>query len=234
MENGRANGRVNDNLRTGSELALLLASASPRRRSLLQQAGLEPIVSPVDLDETPVAGESPAAMVARLALAKARAARRRFDEGEVVLAADTTVVDRGNVLGKPSNINEAVDMLMGLRGRQHEVITALALIRRADGKEIVNATRTWVEMRSYTKEEAERYAAGGSPLDKAGGYGIQDQGFHPVDLDSMDGCFTNVMGLPLCTLEAALTELDVPVSVDLTAACLSYHPHKTPAEQVVP
>jgi septum formation protein len=234
MGNGRANGRDHDQAASGHRLALVLASASPRRRELLERAGLQPIVRPVDLDETPVAGESAAAMVKRLALAKARAVSRRFEVGDFVLAADTTVVDRGVVLGKPADEDEAVEMLMGLRGRQHEVITALALIRRHDGEGIVRLTRTGVEMRAYSRVEVERYAAGGSPLDKAGGYGIQDQGFHPVDLERMDGCFTNVMGLPLCTLDAALADLGEPTGVDLTAACMAYHEHEIPAEQVAP
>lgn len=233
MRNGRTNGRDDHKPTERHELSLLLASASPRRRSLLQRAGLDPIVKPVDLDETPLSGESPAAMVRRLALAKARAARRRFEQGDVILAADTTVVDHGSVLGKPADTDEAVEMLMDLRGRPHEVISALALIQRADGREIVRATRTAVEMRPFSRAEAERYAAGGSPLDKAGGYGIQDESFQPVDLDRMEGCFTNVMGLPLCTLDEALAELGVAVRADLTASCMSYHRHATPAEQVL-
>lgn len=234
MGNGRSNGRERHSLKQGADPQLLLASASPRRRKLLQDAGLEPIVRPIDLDETPLEGESAAAMVQRLALAKARAAHHRFRAGDVILAADTTVIDRGKVLGKPANEGEAVEMLMTLAGRQHQVITALALIRRADGQELAVATRTEVPMRPYTRAEAKRYAAGGSPLDKAGGYGIQDLGFQPVDLERMDDCFTNVMGLPLCTLDRALAELGVPVAVDLTAACLEVHQHPTPAEVVAP
>lgn len=232
MGNGHSNGRKSHDLTHSGELHVLLASASPRRRALLREAGLEPIVRPVDLDETPHEDESAEAMVQRLALAKARAAQRRFEDGDVILAADTTVIDRGEVLGKPADEHEALEMLMELAGREHQVVTALALIRRADGMELNVATRTVVPMRSYSRAEAEGYAASGSPLDKAGGYGIQDFGFQPVDLERMDGCFTNVMGLPLCTLDQALTELGMPAAVDLTAACMSHHGHEIPAEVV--
>jgi septum formation protein len=228
----RSNGSVRNRAGMGGP-TLLLASRSPRRRTLLTQAGIDPIVWPVDLDETPLPGETPVEMVCRLAEAKARAALARTEAGRVVLAADTAVIDRGAWLGKPADEAEAVEMLMDLSGRSHEVVTALSVIRRRDGRQRLRAVRTDVRMRAYSRAEAAAYAAGGSPLDKAGGYGIQDRSFHPVDLARMDGCFTNVMGLPLCALGEALHALGVDPGADLTAACLEYHPHDTPAAEAV-
>lgn len=204
---------------------LLLASGSPRRRKLLERAGLNPTVKPARVDERPLEGEAAVAMVRRLAQRKARAALAETDRGEMVLAADTAVVDRGRILGKPEDEDHAVAMLMGLEGREHDVLTALALIERRSGEERVRVARSRLRMRNYTRSEAEAYVAGGSPLDKAGGYGIQDEGFRPVDMDDFEDCFTNVMGLPLCTLGAMLDDLGRRPGADLVEACMSYSPH---------
>lgn len=204
---------------------LVLASGSPRRRQLLVGAGLNPDVRPATVDERPLEGESAEAMVRRLAVRKARAALAETDQGELILAADTAVVDRGQILGKPEDEKHAVTMLWGLKGRQHEVLTALALIERRSGEELVRVARSRLRMRGYTRSEIEAYVAGGSPMDKAGGYGIQDDDFQPVNMDDFEDCFTNVMGLPLCTLEAMLKELGWRPEADLVEACFSYSPH---------
>ena len=212
---------------------ILLASGSPRRRDLLQSAGLAPVVKPVDLDESVYEGESGSAMVRRLALEKARSAADRYEEGKVVLAADTTVVHQGRILLKPESREEAVQMLLSLQEGQHEVLTALALIERGSGRELVRLTRSQLEMRDYTRTEVEEYVAGGSPLDKAGAYGIQDEGFDPVNLDEFEDCFTNVMGLPLCTLSLMLEELGWATEQDLVQACFDHRPHRLPVHEDV-
>lgn len=211
---------------------ILLASGSPRRRQLLRQAGLEPLISPVDLAEIPLPGETPGAMVERLAAAKAQVAAGETDDGAVILTADTTVVADGQILGKPADAADAVGMLLRLRGRPHQVITAICLLERASGREFVASTQTELHMRWLEAEEIERYVAGGSPLDKAGAYGIQDEDFQPVDMDQFDGCFTNVMGLPLCTVGWALGQLGWDVAPRLTLACFGYRQHELPAWSV--
>lgn len=212
---------------------VVLASGSPRRRNLLQGAGLAPVVHPVDLDESMYDHEPGPAMVRRLALGKARSAADRYDQGRIVLAADTTVVHQGQILLKPENREEAVQMLLRLQEGQHEVLTALALIERSSGRELVRLTRSQLEMRDYTRSEVVEYVAGGSPFDKAGGYGIQDEGFDPVNLDAFEDCFTNVMGLPLCTLSQMLEELGWATEQDLVQACFEHRPHRLPMHEDV-
>ncbi len=210
---------------------LLLASGSPRRRQLMRAAGLQPRVEAVDVDESLIQGEGPAEMVVRLASAKARAARQRFSNRALILAADTTVVFDGRILGKPRDAAEAVRMLMDMRGQEHEVLTALALADTKQGEERVRLSRSRLQLREFSRSEAQAYADGGSPLDKAGAYGIQDDGFNPVDFEAFSDCFTNVMGLPLCTLADMLAELGWKAEMDLTQACFQYAPHALPAAQ---
>lgn len=207
------------------ENGLLLASASPRRRSLLSEAGLVVRLHAVSLAERRQPGEAPSDLAARLARAKARAAGNASDEGLVVVAADTIVVDGDRILGKPRNPQEAREMLLELAGREHRVISGLAVIDRASGEEVVTLTQTELALRRMEPREVAAYVEGGSPLDKAGAYGIQDAVFQPVDMARLRGCFTNVMGLPLCTLERALASLGWNAGVDLTDACFSYHRH---------
>ncbi len=198
--------------------SLILASASPRRQHLLSLAGLTPTILPAEVDETQQAGESPHQLARRLARAKAHAVSEAGSQG-IILAADTIVMDGETVLGKPANPNEAIDMLMSLRGRTHCVATALAVVDSAQGREVVDLCETRVRMRSYRREEVLDYVASGSPLDKAGAYGIQDGEFRPVTRDGIEGCFANVMGLPLCRALAVLSSCGLQVPRDVTAQC---------------
>lgn len=207
------------------ERGLLLASASPRRRRLLSEAGMAPLTHPVSLSERRAPGETPAGMAARLARAKAQAAVAASQEGAVVVAADTIVVDGDRILGKPRSPREARAMLHDLAGREHEVITGLAVIERARGEQVVTVTHTELALRPMNRQEVAAYVEGGSPLDKAGAYGIQDESFEPVDMATIEGCFTNVMGLPLCTLGRALESLGWRLGVDLIEVCFAYHRH---------
>jgi septum formation protein len=194
---------------------LILASASPRRRELLKFLGISFRVVAADVDEQTRPGEVPAGLVTRLAETKALTVARRAvapsglrqdmaqsGDASLVLAADTEVELDGAVLGKPADDDAARAMLLALRGRAHRVLTGLAL---ALGDQIVwsSAVETIVWMRAYTDDEVAGYIASGRPLDKAGAYGIQDGGFRPVA--RIDGCYTNVVGLPLCEVRRALT-----------------------------
>lgn len=171
---------------------LILASASPRRRELLAGLGLSPPVRPVDLDETPLAGEPAADCVLRLARAKAEADAR---PGELVLAADTLVVLDGRILGKPSGPDEARAMLAQLAGRDHLVMTGVAL-RDADARKTAAAVATTrVTLAPLSAARIARYVETGEPLDKAGAYAIQ--GLGALFVERLDGNYSNVVGLPL-------------------------------------
>ncbi|MBN1285811.1 MAG: septum formation protein Maf [Anaerolineae bacterium] len=188
-------------------IPIILASGSPRRRELLTLAGVTGFaVQKADIDETPQPGEDPVAHVMRLSLAKAAAvARFAEDPRTVVIAADTIVVHGGEILGKPASPEDAARMLRRLRGAVHDVHTAVAVQQSI--QYAVEATTTAVTMRAYTGDEIAAYVASGDPMDKAGAYAIQNPGFHPVA--HLEGCYGNVVGLPLCTLARLLAQFDV-------------------------
>ena len=190
---------------SGLQPRLVLASASPRRQRLLAELGLRFDVRPPEADETPLPNETPAAMVDRLARDKALA---RLEAGELVLAADTTVAIDGEILGKPVDAADARRMLAAIAGREHEVFTgvAAAMLDGAGGKRLaVRVARTLVRMRALSAAEIADYVATGEPLDKAGAYAIQELG--SLLVDSIDGNFTNVVGLPLPTVADCLADL---------------------------
>lgn len=195
---------------------LCLGSASPRRSELLRQIGVPHCVRSLDLDETARAGEAPADYVLRLAAAKALAVQAaRIAAGAQslpVLGADTTVTIDGAVLGKPRDAVELAAMFARLGGREHEVLTAVALATRAaDGAPQVRTglSRTRVRFRAVVPGEAEAYWATGEPRDKAGGYGIQ--GLGAVFVESIAGSYSGVVGLPLAETAALLREAGVPL-----------------------
>lgn len=184
-------------------MKLILASASPRRRELLGLLGLNFEVLPPSEEGRPEGRPEEAAR--RLALEKARevAARTgaaRPGSGLLVIGADTVVALGEKILGKPSGPEEAVNMLLRLRGRAHRVITGVALV--GEGKETVFSERTDVYLRWLEREEAEEYVATGEPLDKAGAYAAQGLGARFVL--RVEGCFFNVVGLPLARLYTTL------------------------------
>lgn len=186
---------------------LYLASGSPRRRELLTQIGVPFVPLSVAIDETPAPDETPAAYVERLARGKAAAGLTSLaDRQAVVLGADTTVVLDGRILGKPGERAEALAMLQALGGREHEVLTAVALA--AVGRSAVRVVRSRVAFRPLTSAEAEAYWATGEPLDKAGGYAIQ--GFAAVFVSGLEGSYSAVVGLPLCETAQLLAEFGIP------------------------
>ncbi len=179
----------------------ILASGSPRRREILTALGLTFTVRRPDLEERFVPGESPETAVRRLAEEKADCVAA--EPGDLVLAADTIVVLDGDLLGKPADEHEAIEMLMRLSGRSHDVFTGMAL--RVDGRTVSAAARTGVNFRSLDRAECEEYVATGEPMDKAGAYGIQ--GFGSALVERIDGDFFNVMGLPVPTLLELFTSI---------------------------
>jgi len=196
---------------------LTLASNSPRRRDLIALGGWMFHIRPVDVDETPHPEEPPAEYVLRMAVTKARTAGALLNPGGIAVAADTTVVDNGDILGKPADEREAVEMLWRLRGRTHLVHTAIAVIRKDETEPLTDLCTTEVPMRRYSDEEIFAYVQSGDPLDKAGGYAIQHNGFRPAT--ALDGCYANVVGLPLCHLVRTLAKLNLPSAADVPANC---------------
>lgn len=212
-----------------STTVLTLASSSPRRRELLHLCGWMFNVAPVNIDETPCDGEDPGEYAIRMASEKARAADDVARTGTVILASDTTVADEGAILGKPADAVEAVKMLERLRGRVHQVHSAIAIIQH--GKLTVDLATTNVPMRYYSDDELHRYIASGDPFDKAGGYAIQHRGFRPVE--NMRGCFANVMGLPLCHLVRTLANLNIFTDENVPQVCQNYLDYDCPVYQKV-
>ena len=174
----------------------VLASASPRRAELLAQAGFTFEVDAADVDETPLHVEPPAGYVARVARAKAAAVAPRHQHGAIILAADTTVVVDGGVLGKPEDDADAARMLTVLSGRAHDVLTAVAIRRGAvERLEIVSTQVTFLAL---TPDDIAWYVGTGEPAGKAGAYAIQGRAARFVD--RIEGSWSNVVGLPIATV----------------------------------
>ena len=187
------------------ERPLVLASASPRRAELLTSAGFQFTVEAADVDETERPGESPEAYVVRVARDKARTvAGRRRQPGEVVLAADTTVVAGGEILAKPVDETGAIRMLTLLSGAVHDVFTGVVAI--ADQVEIEEVVRTRVHLRPVTREEISWYVASGEPMGKAGAYGIQGRAARFID--RIEGSWSAVVGLPVAAVHRLLRAVE--------------------------
>ncbi len=173
-------------------MKVILASASPRRRELLEAAGMVCEVDAVDVDESRVPGEAPAAYVARVAQLKAAVGAARHPR-RVVIAADTAVIVDDEVLGKPENDQDAARMLRRLSGRTHDVLTAVAVA--AAGHMVVDVEATTVWMDALSSDDIAAYVRSGEPRDKAGAYGIQ--GLASQFIPRIEGSYTNVVGLPV-------------------------------------
>ncbi len=200
---------------------LILASNSPRRKQLITAAGWAFRVLPSQIDERPLPKESPGDYVLRLAREKAWTSFLQLSEaertGNLVLAADTAVVDNEAILGKPATSAEAETMLRLLRGRTHQVFTALALFDTETLKWYQDLCVTQVTLRAYTDNEIIDYIASGDPFDKAGGYAIQHSAFRPVA--KLQGCAANVMGLPVCHLNRLMEKCGQPATNQPWQAC---------------
>jgi len=222
---------------------LVLASNSPRRKKLLGFGGWGFSVLSAPVDESAQAGESAESYVLRLAESKARAASHlaEYDNqvGALIIAADTAVVQRAaidvtaneylcvnndceqifqeTILGKPAEPEEAEVMLRTLRGRTHQVYSGVAILCTENWSLHREICVTDVPMRDYSDDEMLVYIQSGDPLDKAGAYAIQHPGFHPVE--SLDGCYANVMGLPVCHLTRLLIELGIHPATKVSEVC---------------
>jgi MAF protein len=213
---------------------IVLASGSPRRRELVALLGLPFEVIPADVDESLLPGEDPAAMVVRLSQAKAQAAQPTIQPSNhptILLSADTTVSLDGEILAKPADAVEARSMLTRLRGRSHQVFTAITLVNLITGRLVTDLASTEVPMRDYSDEEMEAYIASGDPFDKAGGYAIQHDGFNPVS--GLRGCYASVVGLPLCHVTRSLRALGVDPPADVPAACQAHLNYECPVFQAI-
>ncbi|MBV6750064.1 Maf-like protein [Pseudomonas chlororaphis] len=191
--------------------SLYLASGSPRRRELLTQIGVPFSVISAEINETPLPDESPLAYVERLARGKAAAGRARLGAGQAaagtcVLGADTAVVLDGRILGKPVDEADALAMLLALSDREHEVLTAIAVL---DGERCESrVVRSLVKFRAIHPEEAHLYWSSGEPRDKAGAYAIQ--GLAAVFVVGLNGSYSAVVGLPVCETAELLGHFGIP------------------------
>ena len=208
---------------------LILASNSPRRRQLLALAGWTFNVSAAHVDESQLPNESPADYVLRLAEKKARAAKA--DADQIILAADTAVVDGTDILGKPKDNADAVAMLTRLRGHTHQVYSGIALLRLSDGLLLKDLCITDVPMRDYTDDEIHAYVATGDPLDKAGAYAIQHPQFSPVA--RMDGCYASVMGLPMCHVILQSRKMNIQLNTVFFAGCETLLEYQCPVSDLI-
>ena len=187
-------------------MSIILASASPRRRELLEMLGLEFQVVPAH-DELDAAGLSPKEAVAKIALGKALEVAAKCSCEDIVIAADTLVCVDGDLLGKPQNRQQAFEMLKMLSGREHQVFTGIAAVH--NGKNISDAEMTYVRFCEMSDDDIWSYIDTGEPMDKAGAYGIQGKG--AVFIEGITGDYFNVMGLPLHRLHSMLRDFGCPV-----------------------
>lgn len=206
---------------------LVLASHSPRRRELLQLLERPFDIVAADVDESPQRHETAVQLAIRLSETKARCADIDDRRKAVVVACDTVVaLDKAagepRILGKPRDTGEATEMLRSLRGQSHVVHSAVTTLGPT-GQATTQLVSTRLTMRRYTERELAEYVATGDPLDKAGAYAIQHRGFHPVE--TIDGCYANVMGLPLCHLALSLRHLGCPPATNVPTGCQAYTGH---------
>lgn len=196
-----------------TSINLILASASPRRAELLSQIGVQYSVCSADIDESVLPEESPSEYVGRLAQEKAKAILSAHVDN-VVIAADTSVVLNGQILGKPENKDHAVDILQSLSGRVHDVYTGVAVCQMQQGEieVLTEVIKTQVAFFPLALEQIQRYVATAEPMDKAGAYGIQGKG--AVFVESIEGSYSNVVGLPLAQTAQMLAKFNVPIWQD--------------------
>lgn len=189
-------------------LDLILASASPRRKILLEALGLTFRVIPADFEEDGRGGQAPEVLAAALAKGKAMAVAKDHPES-LVIGADTIVVLNGEVLGKPKDRDDAVSMLKKLSGNTHSVLTGVCIARTSDALQLTAVECTKVTFGDLASEQIDRYVATGEPMDKAGAYGIQEKGATLVR--RIEGCYFNVVGLPLFRLARMLDAVGIQI-----------------------
>lgn len=190
----------------------VLASASPRRKELLEKMGLQFSIVVSDADESSVTRDIPVGLyVQELALLKASATAKMLlkNKNALIIAADTIVTLDGEILGKPNGEDGAEKMLSALSGRAHEVYTGYCVMRISDGKTVCNSVRTEVNFKTLTEQKIRAYIKSGEPMDKAGAYGIQ--GLGSMLIEKINGDYFNVVGLPVSALADTLEEFDIEI-----------------------
>ena len=218
-------------MRVMNTIQFWLASSSPRRRQILSWTGIPFNTLSADIDETQLNDESAEEYVIRLASGKAAAVTPRVSPRDVIIAADTTVAQQESILGKPATAGEAVQMLKDLRGKTHQVITALCVSQNGTHEFKVERCISSVTMRQYSDEEIEEYVQTGDPLDKAGAYAIQHSGFNPTV--NFRGCYASVMGMPLCHLERTLRCIKGYEGRDMAQICQNNLEYTCPIHTLV-
>ncbi len=181
-------------------------------------------IHPADVDEDLIGNEKPGDYVTRLAEMKAAKVAQSNPHAALIIAADTTVADGDEILGKPIDTADAERMLIQLKNKTHQVYTAISVITPEGNQQKTTLCRSNVPMRDYSLEELKVYVQSGDPFDKAGGYAIQNPQFHPVE--NFAGCFASVMGLPLCHLQRTIRDLDIVPDLPIASLCqqhLNYH-----------
>lgn len=212
---------------TMAQTQFILASQSPRRRELLQLLGYPFITMPADADEDSVDTADPSLNVQQTAVLKADIITQKYQvtsqAREILIAADTTVAFKGQMLNKPKDKAEAAYMLTAMSNKEHKVYTGYIIRDLTNGQELIGVSTAVVTMRPYSPQEIINYIATGDPMDKAGAYAIQYTQFNPVA--KLDGCFLNVMGLPVCDLIEALWQFNLHTNykdTELLAAHKNY------------
>lgn len=205
---------------------LILASASPRRKALLNLLNFPFAIQVADVDEDLIRDRDPVINVKRRAQLKAYGLKFSAPTEAIVLAADTTVAIDGMMLNKPVDPAEAKSMLQRLRGRQHQVHTAMALLNVQSGEMVTDVDSAEVYMRPYSDTEIEAYIATGDPMDKAGAYAIQHPVFTPAA--KLEGCYLTVMGLSVCRLMGLLAQFSIVVSVNKYEIQQTHQGHNCP------
>ena len=196
------------------DVPLILASQSPRRQKLLRQLGFDFVVMPAKIDENDFSdGVNPEQHVKDLSLKKAEYIAKKINEPAIVLGSDTIVVLNGTILNKPVDKPDAMRMLNTLSGNTHVVYTGIALVDVVSGRNSVAVQKTDVTFRKLSGDEIEAYVETGSPLDKAGAYGIQDD-FGAVFVEHINGCYYNIVGLPLELLYSTLKKFLIDLKAD--------------------
>ncbi len=205
---------------------LILASASPRRRELIQLLGLLVEIRAADVDERQITHPEPALNAIETAVLKARAVAASLTDPALIIGCDTNVAYGEHILGKPRDSAETWTMLRLLRGQVHQVHSGLAVLDTVTHRLVTDVASVDVPMRAYSDEEIAAYVATGDPLDKAGGYAIQHPRFQPAA--ALTGCYAGVVGLPLCHLGRALRQFGLPVGPAIADRCQAYHVYDCP------
>lgn len=181
---------------------IVLASSSPRRRELLLKYNIDPIIVKSEINERISPNEVPKQIVMALAFEKANQVAKEFNKGEIIIGADTIVVCEGEILGKPKNEEEGRHILKFLSGKEHEVLTGISIIKSNTNTKIIDYEKTIVKFRRLSDDKIQNYIETGEYIDKAGAYGIQ--GIGGILVEKINGCYFNVVGLPLQKLDSLL------------------------------